>query len=74
MPNSKKLFVKNPEKKQKRKYCEPFGKNVISLRLSDDERQNLERIARSSSKSHTDIMREAIALWVANRRRLCLDS
>ncbi|MBP1752370.1 MAG: transcriptional regulator, CopG family [Geobacteraceae bacterium] len=74
MPNSKKHFIREPEKKQKRKYCEPSGKNVISLRLSDDERQHLERIARASSKSHIDIMREALALWMANRRRLCLDS
>lgn len=74
MPNSKKQFIREPEKKQKRKYCEPSAKNVISLRLSDDELQNLERIARSSSKGYTDILREALVQWIANRRRLCLDS
>jgi uncharacterized protein (DUF1778 family) len=74
MPNCKKQFTKDPEKKQKKKYSAPTQKNVISLRLSDDERQNLENIARSSAKSHTDILREAITQWIANRRRLCLDS
>ena len=74
MPNSKKQFIKEPEKKQKKKYREMSGKNVITLRLSDDERQNLDRIAKSSSKSHADILREAMFQWIANRRRLCLDS
>lgn len=39
MPNSKKPFGKDPERKQKKKYCEPSGKNIIGLILSDDERQ-----------------------------------
>jgi hypothetical protein len=74
MPNNKRQFNKEPDKKQKKKYADSSQKNLVSLKLSDDERQKLERIAKSSSKSYTEIMREAIDQWIANRRRLCLDS
>ncbi|MRR56040.1 MAG: ribbon-helix-helix protein, CopG family [Deltaproteobacteria bacterium] len=74
MPNNKRQFNKEPDKKQKKKHSDSSQKNLVSLRLSDDERQSLERIAKSSSKSYPEILREAIAQWIAKRRRLCLDS
>jgi hypothetical protein len=30
-------------------------------------------LTKSSSKSISDIMREAIDLWISNRRKLCMD-
>jgi predicted transcriptional regulator len=36
--------------------------NVISMRISDDERDSLERIMRATHKSVSDIMREAMEL------------
>ena len=48
--------------------------NVISLRISDQEKKMLEKLTRSTSKSVSDIMREAMDLWKSKRRSLCLDS
>jgi hypothetical protein len=36
--------------------------NVISMRISDEERETLERIMDSTKKSISDIMREAMEL------------
>jgi hypothetical protein len=47
--------------------------NVISLRISDDEKKTLEKMIKSTSKSISDIMREAIDMWRSNRRKLCMD-
>jgi hypothetical protein len=64
-----------PERKslqKKRNRAEPL-QNVISLRISDDEKKALGTLARSSSKGISEIMREAIDLWISKRRRLCMD-
>jgi hypothetical protein len=47
--------------------------NVISLRISDDEKKALEKMIKSTSKSISEIMREAIDLWSSKRRKLCMD-
>jgi alkaline phosphatase len=47
--------------------------NVISLRINDEEKKELEKLTKSTSKSVSEIMREAINLWSAKRRKLCLD-
>lgn len=47
--------------------------NVISLRINDDEKKTLEKLIKSTSKSISEIMREAIDLWRSNRRKLCMD-
>jgi len=47
--------------------------NVISLRINDDEKKALEKLTKSTSKSISDIMREAIDLWSSKRRKLCLE-
>lgn len=47
--------------------------NIISLRINDDEKRALEKLTKSTSKSISEIMREAIAQWSKNRRKLCLD-
>ena len=71
-------YIKNritPERKssqKKRNRAEPM-QNVISLRISDEEKTALEKLARSTSKGISEIMREAIDLWISRRRRLCID-
>jgi len=47
--------------------------NVISLRINDDEKKTLEKLTKTTSKSITEIMREAIDLWRARQRKLCMD-
>jgi Arc/MetJ-type ribon-helix-helix transcriptional regulator len=47
--------------------------NIISLRINDEEKKKLERLTKSTSKSISDIMREAISLWSSKRRKLCMD-
>lgn len=58
--------------KKKRNGTEQL-QNVISLRLSDEEKKSLEKLTKSTSKSISEIMREAIDLWSYKRRKLCLD-
>ena len=48
-------------------------KNVISLRINDDEKTRLERLTKATSKNISDIMREAFELWAYQRNRLCTD-
>jgi len=48
-------------------------KNVISMRINDDEKKVLEKLTKSTSRSISDIMREAIDLWTSKRRKLCMD-
>jgi 16S rRNA U516 pseudouridylate synthase RsuA-like enzyme len=47
--------------------------NIISLRITDGEKKKLEKMIKSTSKSISDIMREAIDMWSLKRRKLCLD-
>jgi hypothetical protein len=73
MKYARNLFTRNPKlSKNKRKETEQLP-NVISLRVSDEEKKALEKLTKSTSKSISDIMREAIDLWRSNRRKLCMD-
>ena len=73
MPYSRNLFVREPKSsKKKRKETEQV-QNVISLRINDEEKRALEKLTKSTSKSITEIMREAIDLWSYKRRKLCMD-
>jgi len=49
-------------------------KNIVSLRISDQEKRVLEGITKSSRKNLSDVVREAIEFWLAKRGRLCLES
>lgn len=61
-------------KKSKRKKNEDALSNVVSLRISDQEKRELEKITKTSSKSVSEICREAIELWISKRKRFCLDA
>ena len=57
-----------PQRKIKRKKDDKTLKNVVSLRISDQEKRLLEKITDSSSQSVSEIIREAIGFWLARRR------
>lgn len=61
-------------KKSKRRKNEDALSNVVSLRISDQEKRELEKITKTSSKSVSEICREAIELWISKRKRFCLDA
>jgi len=73
MPNFNKQFSRKPKQIVKRRRDEHALKNVVSLRISDEEMASLAIISKKSAKSVSEIMREAFKSWQANRRRLCLD-
>lgn len=73
MPSTRNNLPKEPKPlKMKRKRIEP-SQNVISLRINDDEKRALEKLAKATSKSISEIMREAMDQWRSNRRKLCID-
>ena len=73
MPYFKKQLRREPKKAVKRHLEQKTLKNIVSLRVSDDEMELLARISKTTSKSISDIMREALKSLQASRRRLCLD-
>ncbi|MSN26057.1 MAG: ribbon-helix-helix protein, CopG family [Geobacter sp.] len=73
MTYSKNHVSKEPKStKKKRNRIEPL-QNVISLRINDNEKKSLEKLTKATSKSISEIMREAIDLWTSKRRSLCMD-
>ena len=73
MPCFKKRLRRESKKNVKRRSDEQALKNVISLRIGDEEMALLARISKTTSKSISEIMREAFKGWQADQRRLCLD-
>jgi len=73
MPHTRSHVFREPNSSNKKKNRPEQLQNVISLRISDDEKKALEKLTKSTSKSISDIMREAIDLWSSKRRKLCLD-
>lgn len=71
MPYFKKDCSKN-EKKPRRSLDTRLD-NVISIRISDQEKRNLERLIKRSSKSVSQVMREALELWSYKQRALFSD-
>ena len=72
MPYTRNLFIREPKTSKKmRKETEQL-QNVISLRINDDEKKTLEKLSKTTSKSITEIMREAIDLWRSKQRKLCM--
>ncbi len=61
------------KQKAKRRRDESALTNVVSLRISDQEKRELEKITKSSDRNISEIVREAIEFWIAKRRKLCLE-
>jgi len=73
MARTKKQETKEPKTSRSKKSKKEHLQNIISLRISDKQKVMLENLSRATSKSISDIMREAVNLWGAKRRKLCLD-
>jgi len=73
MQRHQKQFRGEQKKKIKRRKDEHVLSNVLSLRISDQEKIELEKITRTTSKSISEIAREAIESWLAARKRYCLN-
>jgi len=71
MPHTRKTCDK--EMKKSRRSSEKNLDNVISMRISDQEKRKLERLIKGTSKNVSDIMREALDFWSSRRRHLCMD-
>lgn len=72
MSYSRNLYARVPKASKKKKKETELLQNVISLRINDDEKKTLEKLTKSTSKSITEIMREAIDLWRSKQRKLCM--
>ena len=73
MSYARNLFTREPKSSKKKKKEPEQLQNVISLRINDDEKKALEKLTKSTSKSITEIMREAMDQWRSKRRKLCMD-
>jgi len=74
MQHHQKQYRGESMKKSKRRNDADALNNVVSLRISDQEKRELEKITKSSSKNVSEIVREAIEFWMSRRKRFCLDS
>jgi predicted DNA-binding protein len=73
MPNTTKhVTIETKSANKKRNRIDPL-QNVISLRINDAEKESLDKLARTTSKNISDILREAIDLWCSKRNNLCAD-
>lgn len=72
MQQYQKQYRGEPQQKVKRRRDESALTNVVSLRISDQEKRELEKITKSSARNISEIVREALEFWIAKRKRLCL--
>lgn len=70
---TKKQVTKEGKASRGKKNKKEHLQNIISLRISDNQKMMLEKLSKTTSKSISDIMREAVNLWSAKRRKLCMD-
>ena len=72
MAYTRNLFTRESKANKKKRKETELLQNVISLRINDDEKRTLEKLTKTTSKSITEIMREAIDMWRSRQRRLCM--
>ena len=72
MPYTRNNLSREAKSAKKKKQGKEQLQNVISLHINDDEKRMLEKLTKSTSKSVTEIMREAIDLWRSKQRKLCM--
>jgi len=73
MPYTRNRVSREPKSFKKKKSRTEQLQNVISLRVNDEEKRSLEKLTKSTSKSISEIMREALDQWRSRRRNLCMD-
>ena len=72
MPYTRKLVTREAKSSRKKRTETEKLQNVISLRINDDEKRTLQKLIKTTSKSISEIMREAIDLWSSKQRKLCM--
>jgi len=72
MSYTRKLFTREPKSSAKKRKESEQVQNVISLRINDEEKRMLEKLTKTTSKSISEIMREAIDLWRTKQSKLCM--
>lgn len=72
MPYTRKVVTREQKSSRKQKKDSELLQNVISLRINDDEKKTLQKLIKTTSKSISEIMREAIDLWSSRQRKLCM--
>ena len=72
MSYTRNFFTREPKSSRKKRKETERLQNVISLRINDDEKNTLEKLTKTTSKSITEIMREAMDLWRSKQRKLCM--
>lgn len=60
--------LQSAKRKAPRKKVNQVLKNVVSLRVSDQEKDLLERLTASTSLNVSDLVREALGFWLAKRQ------
>jgi len=73
MTYKKKSFPRGQRKSLKKENGKMPLQNVVSFKINDQEKKLLENLTQSTSKSVSDIMREALNVWKSKRARLCLE-
>ncbi|NVN90051.1 MAG: ribbon-helix-helix protein, CopG family [Desulfuromonadales bacterium] len=73
MARTQKIETKETKVTRTKKKEKEYLQNIITLRISDKQKITLKKLSKATSKSISDIMREAVNLWSAKRRKLCLD-
>ena len=72
MSYTRNLFTREAKSSRKKRKETEQVQNVISLRINDDEKKSLEKLIKTTSKSISEIMREAIGLWRSKQRKMCM--
>ena len=73
MSFSRNIFTRGPKAAKKKTERVDHVQNVISLRINDEEKKALEKLTKSTSKSISDIMREAIEMWRSKQSNVCIE-
>lgn len=73
MARTKKAEAKDTKASRTKKKEKDCLQNIITLRISDRQKIALEKLSKATSKSISDIMREAVSIWSDKRRKLCLE-
>ena len=72
MTKCKKSGAKQNGSVRNKKSKKDYLQNIVSLRINDKQKTALEKMSASTSKSISDIIREALNLWGAKQRKLCV--
>jgi len=61
-------YSRTAKRKSTKRKVNPVLKNVVSLRVSDQEKLLLEKLTESTSQNVSDLVREALGYWLSKRQ------